>query len=79
MRRHSHAFYDDMVASYSGPNLGTRSTPYGVARDTFKFAYGIDALVAWMGDADRSRAANPRIPAGRCCVPRRRTRSAPGA
>jgi hypothetical protein len=24
----------------------------------------IDALVAWMGDANRSRAANPRIPAG---------------
>lgn len=40
-------YYDDTVASYDGPNLGSYSSPYGIERDTFKFAFELGANTAW--------------------------------
>lgn len=40
-------YYNDAVEAYSGPNLGTSSLPYGILRDTFKFAYELEANTEW--------------------------------
>lgn len=40
-------FYDDMVATYSGPNVTDLPLPYGIPQNDFKFAYEIGELKKW--------------------------------